>query len=265
MRPSDMHYFPLTWPFLLILVLGVIFLVALIELRILRRAYEKLGVNPRYVYGLLLLSLLGSYINIPVAALPPEEVVSNRVVSYYGVQYIVPTVEEWPRTIVAVNVGGAVIPTLLSLYLLIQNRLYLRGLAGVAIVALVVHWLARPITGVGISIPIFVPPLVAAGAALLLSWRNAAPLAYIAGSLGTLIGADLLNLDKVRGLHAPVASIGGAGTFDGIFVTGILAVLLVPATGPPRPDQGLRDKPTDDLGPRGFRNDSTDPALPGGV
>ena len=53
------------------------------------------------------------------------------------------------------------------------------------------------------------------------------------GSLGTLIGADLLNLGKIQGLAAPVASIGGAGTFDGIFVTGILAVLLAAALGPP--------------------------------
>jgi uncharacterized membrane protein len=58
--------------------------------------------------------------------------------------------------------------------------------------------------------------------------RNAPPLAYVAGSLGTLIGADLLNLGLIQGLGAPVASIGGAGTFDGIFITGILAVLLSP-------------------------------------
>ena len=58
------------------------------------------------------------------------------------------------------------------------------------------------------------------------SRRFAGPLAYVSGSLGTLIGADLLNLDKLHGLGAPIASIGGAGTFDGIFVTGILAVLL---------------------------------------
>ena len=44
--------------------------------------------------------------------------------------------------------------------------------------------------------------------------------------MGTLIGADLLNLDKISGLGAPVASIGGAGTFDGIFLIGIMAVLL---------------------------------------
>jgi uncharacterized membrane protein len=72
--------------------------------------------------------------------------------------------------------------------------------------------------------------------ALLLSPRRAAPLAYIGGSLGTLIGADLLNLDKVAGLGAPVASIGGAGTFDGIFLTGVLAVLIASFTrGPESP------------------------------
>jgi hypothetical protein len=36
----------------------------------------------------------------------------------------------------------------------------------------------------------------------------------------------LLNLGKIQGLGAPVASIGGAGKFDGIFLTGIIAVLL---------------------------------------
>jgi uncharacterized membrane protein len=59
--------------------------------------------------------------------------------------------------------------------------------------------------------------------------------AYVGGSLGTLIGANLLNLDKVQGLRAPVASIGGAGTFDGIFLTGILAVLIANIFSRPSP------------------------------
>jgi uncharacterized membrane protein len=76
---------------------------------------------------------------------------------------------------------------------------------------------------------------------LLLSHRHAAPLAYISGSLGTLIGADLLNLDKVQGLGAPIASIGGAGTFDGIFLTGIMAVLIASIFAPSgRPDDRAR-------------------------
>ncbi|HEV2549021.1 MAG TPA: AI-2E family transporter [Stellaceae bacterium] len=92
------------------------------------------------------------------------------------------------------------------------------------------HWLAHPVSGLGVAIPVFVPPLATAAVALLLSIGGrdapiAAPLAYISGSLGTLIGS--LNLGNVQGLGAPVASIGGAGTFDGIFLTGILAVLRV--------------------------------------
>ena len=70
------------------------------------------------------------------------------------------------------------------------------------------------------------PALTGAIVAIMLSREYAAPLAYIGGSLGTLIGADLLNLGSVRGLGAPVASIGGAGTFDGIFLIGIVSVLI---------------------------------------
>ena len=98
--------------------------------------------------------------------------------------------------------------------------------------------------GLGIALPVFVPVMATAVIAVLLSRPHAAPLAYVGGSLGTLVGADLLNLDKVQGLGAPVASIGGAGTFDGIFVTGILAVLIASLSrrsdrpGPhPRPDE----------------------------
>ena len=235
MRPSGMHYFPFTWPFLLVLFLVFAFALALIELRILRYAYERMGIDHRYVLGLLLLSLLGSYNNIPVAELPPEHVQSDRIVRYFGVPHVIPEVEEWPRTIIAVNVGGAVIPVLLSLYLLLQNRFYVRALLGIAVVTVVAHELAKPVEGVGISLPVFVPPLVAAGTALVLAWRRAPALAYISGSMGTLIGADLLNLDKIRGLGAPIASIGGAGTFDGIFLTGVLAVLLTPVGPRPPP------------------------------
>lgn len=221
-----MHYFPLALPFLLILALAFIFLLALIEVGILEYAYAKIGIGRRHMFALLILSLLGSYINIPVAELPANEVLSDHQVTFYGMRYSIPFVEEWHRTVIALNLGGAVIPTILSIYLLFKNRLYLRGLLGVIIVAAVVHSMAHPVQGVGIGVPIFIPPLVTTAVALVLSREYAAPLAYIAGSLGTLIGADLLNLGKIQGLGAPVASIGGAGTFDGIFVTGIFSVLL---------------------------------------
>ena len=239
MHFSSMHYFPLAWPFILALFLLFVLLVVLVELGIIRYAYERMGIPSRYVMGILLLSLLGSAINIPVAQLPPHEIVSGGLIDFYGVQYVVPVVQQWTGTIIAVNVGGALIPVILSLYLLIKNKLYLRAVIAVAVVALVVHHLATPVPGVGIGVPIFIPALVAALAAMAIGWRQAAPLAYIAGSLGTLIGADLMNLDKIQGLGAPVASIGGAGTFDGVFVAGIVAVLLSPMA---RPAMSIQDR-----------------------
>jgi len=226
MQMGQLHYLPLTPSFFSILVGVFLILFFLLILGALRRAYLNLGVSSTTAMLLLLASLVGSYFNIPIAELSQERVLSDQVIDFFGMQYTVPVVEHWPGTVIAVNVGGAVIPTLMSLYLLVARQMWLKGLIAIAIVAIVLHWLANPVPGVGIAVPVFLPALITAVVAWILSRENAAPLAYVAGSMGTLIGADLTNLDKVRGLGAPVASIGGAGTFDGIFLTGILAVLL---------------------------------------
>ncbi len=214
--------------------LAIIWLVIVIwiQVRAFRFASLRLGLSSSTALIFLLASLAGSYLNIPVAELPERQVVSGQIISFFGMEYVIPTVTDWPGTVIAVNLGGAVIPGLLSLYLLIRNRLWFRGLIAIAVVAGVCHWLARPVPGLGIALPVFVPPLSAAAVGLILSFRQAPALAYIGGSLGCLVGADLLNLDKVAGLGAPVASIGGAGTFDGIFLTGILAVLLASIFSP---------------------------------
>lgn len=235
-----MHYFPVARPILL--VFSVLFLAAvvLVELRIVKHAHERLGIPPRYVFGVLLLSLAGSYVNIPVARLPAETIVTPVLVDYFGVPYVVPAVHEWPGTVIAINVGGAVVPTALSVYLTVKNRFGARAFLAVTIVALLVHSLARLVPGVGITVPTFAPPLAAAVVAMVLAWRRAPALAYVAGSMGTLIGADLTNLGRLDGLGAAVASIGGAGTFDGVFLTGVIAMLLPPIRPRP-PDSALRD------------------------
>jgi uncharacterized membrane protein len=226
MRPSPLHFFPLAWPFVLALLVLAVVVVVLIEIGVLEYAYERIGISRRYAFMILLLSLVGSYVNIPVAQFPAERVITGQEVLYFGMLYVIPVEQQWPGTIVAVNVGGAIIPIALSVHLILANKLYLETAAGVTIVAVIVHLLAHPLAGVGIAVPVFLPPLVAAGSAFVLARRSRPALAYIAGSLGTLIGADLTNLGAIPGLGAPVASIGGAGTFDGIFLTGILAVLL---------------------------------------
>jgi uncharacterized membrane protein len=223
MQLGQMHYLPLTPGFFAILVFLFLLVVGL---RLVRYAFESLGVGSGTAILLLLGSLVGSVFNIPIAELPPERVMSDQVIDFFGMRYAVPVVSQWSGTVIAVNVGGAVIPTLMSLYLLAKLNLWSKGLIAVAVVALVIHWLANPVPGLGIAVPIFMPAIVTAIVALVLSREYAAPLAYIGGGLGTLIGADITNLDKVRGLGAPVASIGGAGTFDGIFLTGIMAVLF---------------------------------------
>jgi uncharacterized membrane protein len=226
MHLSELHYLPLTPTFFSILIAIFLILLVLVQLGALRYAYMRLGVSSGTALFLLFGSLVGSYFNIPIAQLPEERVLAGQEIDFSGVSYVVPVVVEWPGTVIAVNVGGAVIPTVMSLYLLAKNQLWLRGLLATAGVAMVCHFLARPVPGLGIAEPVFVPSATTAVMAWLLSREYAAPLAYVSGSLGTLIGADLLNLGKIQGLGAPVASIGGAGTFDGIFLTGILAVLL---------------------------------------
>jgi uncharacterized membrane protein len=235
MMDSQIHYLPLTPGLFSILVIIFIGLVILIQLRILRYAYMRLGIGPGAALFVLFGSLIGSYFNIPITILPGHAIRSGEVVDFFGMRYVVPLVTQWPGTVLAVNVGGAVIPTLMSTYLVLRYQLWLKAAIAVAVIAIVIHGMASPVHGVGIAVPVFMPVVVTAILAFLLSREYAAPLAYIGGSMGTLVGADLLNLDKIGGLGAPVASIGGAGTFDGIFLTGILAVLLAGIASPPRP------------------------------
>ena len=230
---SQYHYLPLTPGFFSILVFLAIALVILIQLRILRYAYMRLGVGPGVALLLLFGSLIGSYFNIPITVLPGPPVRAGEVVDFFGMRYVVPYVVS-PGTILAVNVGGAVIPAVMSTYLVLRYQLWLKAAIATAVIAVIIHSMATPVQGIGIAVPVFVPVVATAILSLILSREYAAPLAYIGGSMGTLIGADLLNLDKIGSLGAPVASIGGAGTFDGIFLTGILAVLLAGLASPSR-------------------------------
>jgi len=230
---SQFHYLPLTPGSFSILVFLAVALLILIQLRILRYAYMRLGVGPGAALLLLFGSLIGSYFNIPITVLPGPPVRAGEIVEFFGMRYVVPVVVS-PSTVLAINIGGAVIPTLMSAYLVLRYHLWLRAAIAIAVIAIIIHSSATPVRGIGIAVPVFVPVVATAILALILSREYAAPLAYIGGSMGTLIGADILNLDKIGSIGAPVASIGGAGTFDGIFLTGILAVLLAGIATPSR-------------------------------
>jgi uncharacterized membrane protein len=212
---------------MMILVVSVIVLFFVVQIGIISYAFDKMGIPSEALFSLLLLSWVGSWVNIPLVRFPAENsVMEEVVVRVFGQRYVMPQWSQPHQTVLAINVGGAVVPTLLSLYLLTQALAPLRVVVAIAAVTLLTYWWARPMPGVGIVVPMLLPPLSAALAALLLVPQQAPLAAYVAGTMGTLIGADVLHVRQVTKLATPVASIGGAGTFDGIFLTGIIAVLL---------------------------------------
>lgn len=201
-------------------------LAAFVQIGLLTIAFDKLGLSPAQGMLLFLGSLAGSVVNIPVAevrAQPPPA--ARPVAGGWGLLRLRRPFTG--RTVIAVNLGGCVIPVLFSLHLLAGLELASwRVAAAVGAVVAFSHAVSRPVPGIGIVMPALAPPMAAALVALLLGEAQRAPLAYVAGTLGVLIGADLLRLGDVRRLGTPLASIGGAGTFDGIFITGVVAALL---------------------------------------
>jgi len=135
-----------------------------------------------------------------------------------------------------INMGGAVIPILLSIYMTIKKKISLKHVGiGILIVTIIAFFVSRPVADKGIvaSFPYWLlPAFFASLASVFLSWKNfikAAPLAYISGTIGVLIGADFLHLPELLGYsvkNVTPAIIGGAVVFDMIFITGILAVIL---------------------------------------
>jgi len=203
---------------------------------------QALGVPFYTIFAMFLFSLFGSYVNIKIKEKEVSQpVIILREVSFFGIRWQIPELGYGVRkTVIAVNVGGALIPTFFSLYLLLysvpsyeQNLTiaYLKILVAFIVVTLIVHAFARPIKGFGIAVPSFIPPSAAALTSTILfpiyTRTNPFIIAYVAGTLGTLVGADLLNFNKIPELGSPIVSIGGAGVFDGIYITGIMSIFLL--------------------------------------
>jgi len=217
-------YWPLAGSFLLVLLLLAV--VAMLFVGLVGYVYSRVGLSNGWFFAILIGSFIGSRINIPIWRFSDQVTVESLDVVAFGVRWRVPAVRHTGRVTLAANVGGAVIPTAVSVYLVVHSRIWMHSLVAIACVAAVVWMVARPIPGVGIVVPTLVPPTAAALTATIIGRPAVAALAYVCGTVGTLLGGDLINLWRTRGLGAPVVSIGGAGTFDGIFITGLLAVVL---------------------------------------
>lgn len=216
-----MFFLPVSIILIILFILLLPFLLFLLQLGIISIAFSNLGLSTGTGILFFLLCLIGSGINIPVyrryvgdsGAFPPY--VARMLGFPAGIS----------EQIIAINVGGAILPVLLSLYLLrfVPFNIFL---ISTLIVTVVTYVIARPVKGIGITMPALIPPLVSALVAFLLFRENPAPLAYSAGVIGTLIGADILHLHHLQRMGRGVMSIGGAGVFDGIFLVGIISALL---------------------------------------
>ena len=202
----------------LILVLAFIFII----LNISGTAFRKLGFPPEYSVYFLFLSLFCSYINIPIKKVRSHvPVISDKASDTLKSGLAASSLEMY--TTIAINLGGAVIPIIMSVFLSTMVNL-IEILAGILVMTIIIF--ARPVKGSGIVVHALFPPLLAAFVAIIISPQNAPVIAYISGTFGCILGIDILNLKKIPDLGVPLVSIGGAGTFDAIFLTGIISVLL---------------------------------------
>ncbi|RLI02904.1 hypothetical protein DRO31_03045 [Candidatus Bathyarchaeota archaeon] len=202
---------------------------------------DAVGIPQEYFWAVTFLSLIGSSVNFPLFVLESVKPVTLvETVDIFGVKRMLPHItEETNETVVMINLGGAVIPTLISAYLLLVSipscspnlwLTYLQTLVVLVVVISTTHQSAQIVEGLGITTPAWGPPTMTAFVVFLINYFTpvscATQIAYIGGTLGALIGADLMNLGKIAGV-GPVVSIGGAGTFDGVYLTGLMSVLIV--------------------------------------
>ena len=217
---------------------GLLILVPLFFTHAMLTALARLGLSPELAFLALIGIFLGGAINLPVKRIEQEQELEYNPFHFFGLHRLLPG--DWASsfrrrvrsyTVIAVNVGGCLIPLTIAIYEVFRvanlgaYELFVL-LAVTALNIAVCYRLARPIPNVGIGMPPLIPPLVAALPSLLLVPSFAPPIAFTAGVLGPLIGADLFHLKDISRLQTGVASIGGAGTFDGIVLSGMIAALL---------------------------------------
>ena len=211
----------------LLLSILAIFFIGLLQVNLFQIAFVKLGLTPQESLLLLIGSLVGSGINLPLLQLHNPDRGFPVKWAIQKVMWGVAPAKLSDKIIIAVNVGGCLIPLSLSLYFMsLQVIEPIKIIIGVSAITLLSYKSSELIPGFGVGMPLFLAPISAALLALVIDPEHAAQLAYLSGVLGVLLGADILRIKNITQLGTSIAVIGGAGTFDGIFLTGLIAALL---------------------------------------
>jgi uncharacterized membrane protein len=222
--------------FAIVLLIAILILVVpLLILGVIGAAFTRLGFSWISALAMVLLILFGSFVNIPVYKIrrnmiriaPPD----SSIFGEYSQSNPSPV---WDTTI-AINLGGAVIPIAVSLYMVYQailitgTSLLISVCAGIILVAAITYVSTRNIPGSGIQVSLLIPGLTALLAGFMLSGGTglaAAVTAFVSGIAGTLLGGNIAQLFRIKDLDVPSVSIGGAGTFGAVFICCILPALI---------------------------------------
>ncbi len=221
-----MIYLPVTLLLFLLFLFLLPFIWFAIALDVVAVAVAKLGFSPGVAMLLFAAIVLGSAINIPLYERISQVPIIPGFADLWIARFLgIPLRKMEQKTIVALNVGGGLIPTLLALYEFTRSDPFAILLV-TTIVTFVSYFSAQIVPGIGIQMNALAAPLTAVLTAVLIVGSGAAPIAFAGGVLGTLIGADLLHLREIERMTPGVLSIGGAGVFDGIALCGLFALLL---------------------------------------
>lgn len=194
----------------------------LIYFGIAQRVLDRLRLSDRAALAIVAAMILGSFVDIPLGGRA------------------------------SVNIGGALIPLGLCVYLLIgagTSWEWVRALIGAGAAAASIYAVdllmgAEPETM--FIDPIYVYPLVAGVIAYLFGRSRRA--AFVAAVLGVMILDVVQFVWQLRSGFAERISIGGAGFFDAIVIAGLIAVLLAELVGETR--ERLQGGPAEEGRPR---------------
>lgn len=220
---------------ILLLIALIILVIPLLFLGLVGAAFTRLGFSWIAALAVVLLMLLGSFVNIPLYRIKRDMVrVDNVGMPFAGAGNPFSSQPVW-ETVVSLNLGGAVIPVAVSLYLLyravtLEGTTILQSVAGGIIIVALLAWVAtRSVAGYGIRAPLFMPGLAAILCGLLFAGGtglSAGVTAFVAGTAGTLLGAGIARLPRLRDMEIPAFSIGGSGMFGAIFIACILSAII---------------------------------------
>ena len=230
---KNIFFLPVSLPFfifLLALPFMLLAVSALLEWSPGPALHNVLGLSVFESVALYMTILVGGVVNLPVFEFKSRRDSEQRYVSYLGMKYPLP-VWHGHNTVVYINLGGCIFMLLASAYFVLSLQ-PLTVLLSIAIVSMGIFLLSKPSRSVGYYVPALVPPLLSLGVALLgLSLYggglyNCARLAFVSGVIGTILGTMLHNVLRLQKLSASSINAGGFGTFDGIFLTGVLSTIV---------------------------------------